>query len=128
MKRNDELELENANLRARVNYLERINREPSHDGKYTYSDIEYNELEYKLAEAKSHVARLSQTLDDILLGQDQLQKEIEIEKKRREFVEKERDAYEKAYQDSLKHFSRWTKSKMQAISSPELDMKLHTSS
>jgi len=88
----------------------------------------HGDLEELYHTALSNIEKLQAEVIVLQDIKENNERDLMYQKTLRIQAEKERDAYEKAYQDSLKHFSRWTKSKMQAISSPELDMKLHTSS
>jgi hypothetical protein len=67
--------------------------------------------DFKVAEARSKLARALQNLDDLTLIKDFALKQLEQEKLTRIHVEKERDAYMAAYEASLTHFDKWSRSK-----------------
>lgn len=115
MKKNECLELDNAQYKDRIAYLESLlensSQKYSNDELYSH-DKAYKDLEFKYAQSKSYIAQLLQAQDDITLAKEALDKEIEIEQRRRLIAEKERDAYISAYESSLEHFEKWSKVKL----------------
>lgn len=115
--RNEELLRENGILRKfREDYISDFNsRQYSLQAPDTaMPDLEekYKDLEFKLAEARSKLARAQQAQDDHLLARELAEKRLEQEKLGRSHAEKERDAYAAAYEASLKHFERWSEKKI----------------
>ena len=82
-------------------------------------NAKYQIAQVALMQLQSEVSALQECKENY-------ERELIYQKTLRAQAEKERDAYETAYQDSLRHFSRWTKSKLQTISSPDLDIKSPT--
>jgi hypothetical protein len=72
---------------------------------------DFRDMEFKLAETRSKLARTLHALDDLTLIKDFSLKQLEQEKLARIHVEKERDAYSAAYEASLTHFDKWSRSK-----------------
>jgi len=68
---------------------------------------DFNDVEMRLAETRSRLARSAQALDDQKIARECLEKELQMERKVRMHCEKERDAYMAAYEASLKHFEMW---------------------
>ena len=75
-------------------------------------DESFKDLEFRLAEARSKLARALQSQDDHLLARELAEKRLEQEKLARSHAEKERDAYAAAYEASLKHFEKWSQRKI----------------
>jgi hypothetical protein len=109
---------ENERLLQRIAELETLNSSKSvhpfeKQSSSLRSDGEFRELEFKLAETRSKLARTQQAYDDLSLAKDSALIELEKERMIRVHVEKERDAYSAAYEQSLLHFERWsTKTKL----------------
>ena len=101
---NEELLIENAMLKDTLSMSPMTPKDPSEDA--------YRELEYKLAETRSRLARLQQSQEDQLLAREVVEKELEMEKSRRISAEKERDAYIAAYEDSLMHIEKFSRAKL----------------
>ena len=70
------------------------------------------DLEHKLSEYTSKLERVQKAYNDQLVAREIIEKELQREKHKRLLAEKERDAYSGAYEASLKHFERWSKSKL----------------
>jgi regulator of replication initiation timing len=137
-RKNDGLEDENVNLRNKLsNATYQAISEKEGFERALYTDNDYKALEYKFAETRSKLARIQQAQDDQLLAKEILEKEIDIERSKRLLAEKERlvpcllrlhlhghasdnltiiypcrDAYIAAYEASLKHFEKWSKTKI----------------
>lgn len=115
-KRNEELRHENALLREKASSGRKspvdICSEENNPNKLMYSESDYKTLEFKLAETKSKLARIQQYQDDQMLVKEVLEKELDVERSRRILAEKERDAYIAAYEASLKHFEKWSRTKI----------------
>jgi hypothetical protein len=80
---------------------------------------DFNDVEMRLAETRSRLARSAQALDDQKIARECLEKELQMERKVRMHCEKERDAYMAAYEASLKHFEVWAgRAKAKTGSSP----------
>jgi septal ring factor EnvC (AmiA/AmiB activator) len=116
--RNEQFQRENERLLQRIAELETLNSSKSvhpfeKQSSSLRSDGEFRELEFKLAETRSKLARTQQAYDDLSLAKDSALIELEKERMIRVHVEKERDAYSAAYEQSLLHFERWsTKTKL----------------
>lgn len=111
---NSRLALENSMLRLQLE--EALCQQSSAarpSGQHT--EKEYQEMEYRLAETRSKLARALQTFDDLSLAKDFAVKQLEQERLARVHVEKERDAYSAAYEASLTHFDKWSRSKQQQL-------------
>lgn len=67
----------------------------------------YNALEFRLAETRSKFARSSQMLEDQMLANKNLERDLSYEIELRKHAEKERDAYMAAYEASIKHFEKF---------------------
>ena len=67
----------------------------------------YNALEFRLAETRSKFARSSQMLEDQMLANKNLERDLTYEIELRKHAEKERDAYMAAYEASIKHFEKF---------------------
>ena len=110
--RNEELQRENTLLKKfRDEYIE---EQKVAAAAAANSDLEerYKDLEFKLAEARSKLARAQQAQDDHLIAREASDKLLEREKQRSAHLEKERDAYAAAYEASLKHFERWSQKRV----------------
>eukprot|EP01041_Mallomonas_annulata_P008119 gene8119-16663_t len=66
----------------------------------------YDDIEFKLAQAKCALASSQQSQEDFLMAQELAEKERDQERVVRLLAEKERDAYASAYGASLKQFPR----------------------
>jgi AmiR/NasT family two-component response regulator len=127
--RNDELSRENMQLRskiaadaaARTSSASQLSNSTASGASSTLESfplseddiaIQCRDLEYKLGEARSKLARTQQSLEDQILARELVEKELEKERLMRMHSEKERDAYSAAYEASLKHFERWSKTKL----------------
>ena len=122
--RNEELLRENAMLRKfREDFIEEFNaRQQSLQSSATESanlEDKYKDLEFRLAETRSKLARAQQAQDDHLLARELAEKRLEQENVRRSHAERERDAYASAYEASLKHFERWSERKVGQRLGPE---------
>jgi uncharacterized coiled-coil protein SlyX len=82
------------------------------DGQNFRSEQEFQELEFKLAETRSKLARYQQNVEDLTLARDYTLKELDRERMTRIHIEKERDAYSAAYEASLEHLNKWAKAKV----------------
>ena len=111
--RNEELMRENSLLRKfRDDYGEEQKANaPTAVGK-SDPDESFKDLEFRLAEARSKLARALQSQDDHLLAREMAEKRLDQEKLARSHAEKERDAYAAAYEASLKHFEKWSQRKI----------------
>ena len=111
--RNEELMRENSLLRKfRDDYGEEQKANaPIAVGK-SDPDESFKDLEFRLAEARSKLARALQSQDDHLLARELAEKRLDQEKLARSHAEKERDAYAAAYEASLKHFEKWSQRKI----------------
>ena len=112
-KRNDELSIENILLKEKLTVIYNKSNNKTIEQQQTYTAIEYQQLEYKYAETRSKLARIEQAQDDHILAKEVIEKDLEIEKSRRILAEKERDAYIAAYEASLKHFEKFSRTKLQ---------------
>lgn len=72
------------------------------------TEEEFRQLEFKLAETRSKLARTQQAYEDLSLAKDSALIELEKERMIRIHAERERDAYSAAYEQSLLHFEKWT--------------------
>lgn len=112
--RNEQLQRENERLLHRISDLEQnhqlVQATTVHNGCSNNED--FRQMEFKLAETRSKLARSQQAYDDLILAKDSALLELEKERMIRLHIEKERDAYSAAYEQSLLHFEKWaTKSK-----------------
>lgn len=115
--RNEELLRENTMLKKfREDFIEEFNARQqtlqSSAAESAHTEEKYKDLEFRLAETRSKLARAQQAQDDHLLARELAEKRLEQEKTARTHAEKERDAYASAYEASLKHFERWSERKI----------------
>lgn len=88
------------------------------------SEHVYSQLEFKLAETRSQLARSQQSIEDLELYKDQLIQKLDEEELKRVHAEKERDAYSAAYEQSLAHFEKWlNESKKKSIGTKFQEVK-----
>jgi len=122
-RRNEELMRENAVLRRSRD--ESIEKQKASAEVAANSDLEerFKDLEFKLAEARSKLARAQQSQDDHLLARELAEKRLEQEKLSRSHAEKERDAYAAAYEASLKHFEKWSQRRVGTGMSGEIERR-----
>jgi hypothetical protein len=107
---NDCLKRENEDMKTALQYeAAQLPSDLQAKSKCTKCD----KTEYQLALVKSNFARAQQAADDSRLAREILEKELEMERKKREHAEKERDAYSAAYASSLRHFEKWALKKQQ---------------
>jgi chromosome segregation ATPase len=111
--RNEQFQRENERLLQRIAELETLHKSKSVHSLEKQpislrSETEFRELEFKLAETRSKLARTQQAYDDLSLAKDSALIELEKERMIRLHVEKERDAYSAAYEQSLLHFEKWS--------------------
>ncbi len=115
--RNEQYQRENERLLHYIQELEENqknnnqnsnNSSPTNNGLKQRTEEEFRQLEFKLAETRSKLARTQQAYDDLSLAKDSALIELEKERMIRLHVEKERDAYSAAYEQSLLHFEKWT--------------------
>jgi hypothetical protein len=105
--RNDQLQRETERLLQRIADLEQ-NQAPVDSPRSHRTEEEFRQVEFKLAETRSKLARSQQAFDDLVLAKDSALLELEKERMIRLHIEKERDAYSAAYEQSLNHFEKWT--------------------
>jgi hypothetical protein len=112
---NEKLSCENIILNEQITKLTSVFKyKIPNSFKCDLNEEDFREMEFKLAETRSKLARTLQTYDDLTLMKDFALKQLEQEKLARIHVEKERDAYSAAYEASLTHFDKWSKSKSSA--------------
>lgn len=71
------------------------------------SEHVFSQLEFKLAETRSQLARSQQSVEDLEMYKEQLIQQLDEEGTKRMHAEKERDVYSAAYEQSLTHFDKW---------------------
>ena len=74
------------------------------------ASLELKTLQTKNAELRARLTRMEKSYDDMCVAKDALVQELEHERMLRIHIEKERDAYSAAYEVSLQHFEKLTKS------------------
>lgn len=112
--RNEQLQRENERLLHRISDLEQnqLTNNLAQSTSNSHNNEDFRHMEFKLAETRSKLARSQQAYDDLILAKDSALLELEKERMIRLHIEKERDAYSAAYEQSLLHFEKWaTKTK-----------------
>eukprot|EP01038_Epipyxis_sp_PR26KG_P006943 gene6943-9497_t len=109
IKENDELHQKLIELDFQNSLSAKIKKDNNPDT--LHSEIEYRQVEFRLAETRARLARCLQSCEDISLAKDAAIRELEQERIARIHAEKERDAYSAAYEASLNHFEKWSLSK-----------------
>lgn len=115
---NLELEAENRKLNNKVLDLELQSKSDFREGEIENDSPNSKErktgvrdVEFKLAETRSKLARCQQANEDFAIGKEQLTRELDYERTLRKQAEKERDAYSSAYESCLRHLEKWAKAK-----------------
>jgi len=112
--KNEKITCENLQLKDTIQELEqKLTNEASL--KAQEKTHEYQQLEFRLAETKSVLAKYLQLYEDMAMTKEIAVVELEREKLHRIHVEKERDAYSAAYEASLQHFEKWSKTQKKSL-------------
>jgi hypothetical protein len=113
IRKNETLINENQQLRSEIIELKSssaVKDTISHDmNSLTSAKIDhvFSQLEHKLADTRSQLARSQQSVGDLEMHRERLLEQLDEEENRRMHAEKERDVYSEAYEQSLMHFDKW---------------------
>lgn len=118
-KENESLRKQLEDIRKQQQVNNNENNDNSNQSKISKSELggnvtsnkEFQDLEFKLAETKSKLARMQQAYEDLQIAKELALQELEQEKLARMHIEKERDAFSAAYEASLMHIEKWSKVK-----------------